>query len=150
MLQENIKFIIPFIIQNRSIVNEKILTNAKIKKVGYSTFLELMFRPVSIKQSRWLFYELQKEPYFYCGSGIDAKFLIPLNKQLLVNTVSTCGIVALSKSELLQYFRFWSCTKVLNEKSLAARESSQALFFLLIILFHYFVDIVSIFCIRTK
>lgn len=130
MLQENIKFIIPFIIQNRSIVDEKILINAKLKKVGYFTFLELMFRPASIKQSRWLFYALQKEPNFYCGSSTCARFLIPLNKQLLVNTVSTCGIVALSKSDLLQYFRFWSCAKVLNEKSLAARESSQALFFI--------------------
>lgn len=111
MLQENIKFIIPFIIQNRSIVDEKILINAELKKVGYLTFLELMFRPVSIKQSRWLFYALQKEPDFYCGSSTYARFLIPLNKQLLVNTVSTCGIVALSKSELLQYFRFWSCAK---------------------------------------
>ena len=130
MLQENIKFIIPFIIQNRSIVDEKILINAELKKVGYFTFLELMFRPTSIKQSRWLFYALQKEPNFYCGSSTHARFLIPFNKQLLVNTVSTCGIVALSKSDLLQYFRFWSCAKVLNEKSLTARESSQALFFI--------------------
>ena len=66
---------------------------------------------------------------FYCGSSTYARFLIPFNKQLLVDTVSTCGIIALSKNDLLQYFRFYSCAKVLNEKSLAARESSQALFF---------------------
>ena len=130
MFQENIKFIIPFIIQNKSIVDEKILTDAKLKKAGNLTFLELMFRPASIKQSRWLFYALQKEPNFYCGSSTYARFLIPSNKQLLVDTVSTCGIIALSKSDLLQCFRFYSCAKVLNEKSLAARESSQALFFI--------------------
>ena len=56
MFQENIKFIIPFIIQNKSIVDEKILTDAKLKKAGNLTFLELMFRPASIKQSRWLYY----------------------------------------------------------------------------------------------
>ena len=130
MFQENIKFIIPFIIQNKSIVDEKILTDTKLKKAGNLTFLELMFRPVSIKQSRWLFYALQKEPNFNCGSSTYARFLIPSNKQLLVDTVSTCGIIALSKNDLLQYFRFYSCAKVLNGKSLAARESSQALFFI--------------------
>ena len=130
MLQENIKFIIPFIIQNKSIIDEKILTNAKLKKVGNLTFLELMFKPTSIKQSRWLFYALQKEPNFYCGSSTYARFLIPTNKQLLVDTVSACGMTALSKKDLLQYFRFFDCAKVLNEKSLTARESSQALFFI--------------------
>lgn len=123
----NLLYILPFIIENEEIL--KLLTKVELKECCEIKTLMLDFKLKSAKQYRWLYYALRKEPLFYCGIGCNVEFLIPTNKLVLLTSLMSFGLKALNDDEIIKCIKVLGNAKVFEQKSLAARKSSQALFF---------------------
>lgn len=111
---DNTQFIIPLIIKNRDLCNNKAFFSSEITTCAGTKFLILKFRPNTCKFRSWLYINLRKENAFFSAMDSDdeyctliAKFLIPSNFIMFIEDIQINGSYFLTNRNIVDIMYFW-------------------------------------------
>ena len=107
-MSQNVKYAIPFVVNNKDVVKTEILKDADINIIGDSTYLILKYETDSVGMLNWLYYMLNKESNIHTINGKIVTFKIPLSLKIVVDMVYKCGIEYMTSKSMIKCCNFWN------------------------------------------